>query len=391
MTPSTGIRTRARVDLPELDAIALSYAQRVGGLPADSADRAASRERLVWAALPFATRLARRYRGRGEPMEDLEQVARLGLLKAVDRYDPERGTFTGFAAITIVGELRRHFRDRTWSVHVPRRMQELSLEVSRVSAEMTSELCRSPSVAELAARLSTGTEEILAARETAAAYASLSLNAPTRDDGSAKLTDQLGEADAGLDSVEERLTVSALLCRLPPRERRILAMRFYGNSTQMDIAAELGISQMHVSRLLSRALTWLRDAMLSESPRHWQAGSAIPDGHHLAVRSRVAGGTALVEIAGEVDRDTAGRLRDALLSAVRQPVREVAVGLTGVPFIDAAGVAALLVGLEAARGAGVRLRLSGTQPYVRRALRVARLQSLLDGQSWPGGAAREPA
>jgi RNA polymerase sigma-B factor len=202
------------------------------------------------------------------------------------------------------------------------------------------------------------------------------------------LTARLGEADAGLDSAEDRLTVGMLLCRLPVRERQILAMRFYAGSTQTDIAAELGISQMHVSRLLSRALTWLREAMLSDSPQHWRAGPVMPDSHHLTLHSRMAGGRGVVDVAGEVDRDTASSLRDALLAAVRQPVREVAVSLARVPFIDAAGIAALLVGLEAARGAGVRLRVSGSQPYVRRVLRAAGLQQLLDDQPWSSGGPR---
>jgi RNA polymerase sigma-B factor len=135
---------------------------------------------------------------------------------------------------------------------------------------------------------------------------------------------------------------------------------------------------MHVSRLLSRALTWLRQAMLSDTPQPWQAGPGAQDGPQLTVRSRLAGATALVEVSGEVDRDTAGRLRDALLDAVRRPVREVELSLSGVPFVDAAGIAALLVGFEAGRGAGVRLRIVGVQPVVRRALRVANLRFLLD-------------
>jgi RNA polymerase sigma-B factor len=378
MGPSTGPGPPARIDLPALDAVAISYAQRTAGLADDSPERRAARDRLVRAAWAFAARLARRYSGRGEPLEDLEQVARLGLLKSIDRYDPQRGAFTGFASMTITGELRRHFRDRTWGVHVPRRWQELSIEVTRLDAELTTELRRSPSVVELADRLNRRPEEIRAARETAAAYTSLSLNAPRADDSGAELGDEIGGADVELDSVEDRLTVGALLRRLPVRERQILAMRFHGNRTQSEIAAELGISQMHVSRLLSRALTWLRQAMLSDTPQPWQAGPGAQDGPQLTVRSRLAGATALVEVSGEVDRDTAGRLRDALLDAVRRPVREVELSLSGVPFVDAAGIVALLVGFEAGRGAGVRLRIVGVQPVVRRALRVANLRFLLD-------------
>ncbi|MEV0391581.1 SigB/SigF/SigG family RNA polymerase sigma factor [Polymorphospora rubra] len=361
-----------------LDELAESYAARLAVLAPDDAERGRLRDRLVHAALPLAARLARRYQGRGEPVEDLEQVARLGLLKAVDRYDPRRGAFTGFAAITMAGELRRHFRDRTWGVHVPRRMQERSMEVSRVTAELTTELHRAPTTAELADRMGTGTADIRTAQETSAAYSAMSLNAPTHADSTGELVDQLGDPDGNLDSVDDRLTVSALLCRLPARERRILALRFYGNHTQAEIAAELGISQMHVSRLLSRALVWLREAMLSDAPLRWQAGVVPTDARDLSVRVRLVGAVAVVAVAGEVDRDNAGLLRDRLLEAVRRPVQEVAVDLGGVPFIDAAGISAILVGFEAGRGAGVRLRITAPRPQVLRILQVAGLQPLLD-------------
>ena len=249
--------------LEDLDAAALAYAARIDGLPPER--RGEARDDLVRFALPFAGRLARRYRGRGEPLEDLEQVARLGLVNAVDRYDPERGSFTAYAAITIVGEIKRHFRDRTWGVHVPRRLRDLILEVGQATSALTSELSRAPTVAELSARLETPQEEILAALESAAGYSPASLNAPVGGESSAEFGDLVGESDNALESVDDRVTVSGLLHRLPWRERRILAMRFYGNQTQAEIAARFGISQMHVSRLLSRALTWLRQAMLADA------------------------------------------------------------------------------------------------------------------------------
>lgn len=366
-----------RLDESELDVLAVDYAEQVAGLPAGAAERRTPRANLVGAALPLATRLARRYRGRGEPMDDLEQVARVGLIKAIDRYDPRQGQFTGFAAITILGELRRHFRDRTWDVRVPRRMQELSRRLGRADGELTAELRRSPTVAELAAHLEINPGEVLAAQESSAAYAAVSLHVRAAGATGAGLVDRLAEVDPGLDRVEDRITIAELLYRLPARERRILALRFYGNRTQAEIAAELGMSQMHVSRLLSRALTWLREAMLSEAPLHWGAGPVLPDGHRVTLLTRIAGRRAVVEVTGEVDRDTAGRLRDGLLNAVRLPVREVLADLSGVPFVDAAGIAAVLVALEAARGADVRLRVGGAQPYVRRALRVAGLQTVL--------------
>jgi RNA polymerase sigma-B factor len=377
MTLISGRAIYQRFDESELDALAVRYVEQVAGLPAGAAERRARRANFVCAAVPLATRLAHRYRGRGEPIEDLEQVARIGLIKAIDRYDPKQGRFSAFAAITILGELRRHFRDRTWDVRVPRRMQELSRAVGRADMELTAELRRSPTVAELADHLSINQGEVLAAQESSAAYAAVSLHALPGGTG-VGLADRLAEVDPGLDRVEDRVTVSGLLYRLPARERRILALRFYGNRTQAEIAAELGMSQMHVSRLLSRALTWLREAMLSEAPQHWRAGPILPDGHRVTLFTRIAGGRAIVEVTGEVDRDTAGRLRDGLLHAVRLPVREVLAELSGVPFVDAAGIAAVLVALEAARGAEVRLRIGGTQPYVRRALRVAGLGAVLE-------------
>ncbi|MFC7549481.1 SigB/SigF/SigG family RNA polymerase sigma factor [Plantactinospora sp. GCM10030261] len=370
--------TSNRIDPAALDAMASAYAERAGSPDTRGAGHRDGRNDLVRAALPFATRIARRYANRGEPLDDLEQVARLGLVKAVDRFDPDRGPFTGYAAVTITGELRRHFRDRTWSVHVPRRMQELSREVVRLDADLTTELHRRPTVVELATRLNRSTDDIHTARETAAAYASLSLNAPRHDDPGTELADDLGAVDPHMDMVEDRVTVTALLCRLPARERQILALRFYGNRTQQEIADELGISQMHVSRLLTRALAWLRQCMLSDRPQSWHPGSAALDS--LVLRHQRVGDVLRIEVVGEIDRDTAGRLRDALLHASRQPVRQVELRLRGVPFIDAAGISALLVGFEAARGAHIRLRLTAVQPHVVRTLRMARLSFLLNAQ-----------
>lgn len=373
MPPSTVVP--ALTDPAELDGIAEQYAgQWVAG--AAGTDRA--RDRLIHAALPLAARAARRYQGRGEPLDDLEQVARLGLIKAVDRYDPQRGAFSGFAAITMMGELRRHFRDRTWGVHVPRRMQEHSMEVSRVTGELTTELHRPPTTGELADRLNTDPADIHTARQVSAAYSAVSLDAPSHTDSTLELVERLGDPDSNLDSVENRLTVHALLRRLPARERRLLALRFYGNRTQAEIATELGISQMHVSRLLTRALAWLREAMLSDTPLRWQAGVVPTDARDLSVRTRVVGSVAVVAVAGEVDRDNAGLLRNRLLDAVRQSVTELAVDLGGVPFIDAAGISAILVAFEAGRGAGVRLRITATRPQVLRTLRVAGLQPLVE-------------
>ncbi|SCF23468.1 SigB/SigF/SigG family RNA polymerase sigma factor [Micromonospora mirobrigensis] len=367
--------------LEDLDAAALAYAARIEGLPPER--RQEARDDLVRFALPFAGRLARRYRGRGEPLEDLEQVARLGLVNAVDRYDPERGSFTAYAAITIVGEIKRHFRDRTWGVHVPRRLRDLILEVGQATAALTSELSRAPSVAELSARLETPQEEILAALESAAGYSPASLNAPVGGESSAEFGDLVGESDNALESVDDRVTVSGLLHRLPWRERRILAMRFYGNQTQAEIAARFGISQMHVSRLLSRALTWLRQAMLADAPPPWQTGAAESGAAKSgAAKSKISvkqnGDRVVVEVGGEIDRDGADQLRRAMLEAVTGQPSEVVVDLVGAGGFDAGGIAALMAGRDAAARTGVPLRLTRVQPAVRRSLTAAGLAATAD-------------
>ncbi|MFB9236456.1 SigB/SigF/SigG family RNA polymerase sigma factor [Plantactinospora siamensis] len=361
--------------LEDLDAAALAYAARIQGLPA--ARRQEARDDLVRFALPFAGRLARRYRGRGEPLEDLEQVARLGLVNAVDRYDPERGSFTAYAAITIVGEIKRHFRDRTWGVHVPRRLRDLILEVGQATATLTSELSRAPTVAELSERLETPQEEILAALESAAGYSPASLNAPVGGESSAEFGDLVGESDSVLESVDDRVTVSGLLGRLPWRERRILAMRFYGNQTQAEIAARFGISQMHVSRLLSRALTWLRQSMLNDAPAPWQSGTAEPEPPRPRMVVRRAGDRVLVEVAGDLATEAAERLRRVLGEAIGtgHPA-EVVVDLAGVTALHPGAAAALVSSRDAALRAGIPVRLARATPAVRGVLATAGLAAV---------------
>lgn len=260
----------ARGDLIDLDGAAQEYARRRAALP-DGTARRRARDAMVSIGLPLAARLARRYRNRGEPLEDLEQVARLGLVKAVDRYDPGRGSFTAFAIITITGELRRYFRDHSWGMHVPRRLQELSLDVTQAVAALTARLARTPSDAEIARYLGVSESLVRTGQELALAYTLTSLNRPAGEDGQTELGELLGDLDRELSLIEDRLTLADLLGRLPARERRILAMRFYGNHTQDEIAAQFGISQMHVSRLLTKALAWLRHAMLSDLPVAWPA------------------------------------------------------------------------------------------------------------------------
>jgi RNA polymerase sigma-B factor len=363
--------------LEDLDVAALAYAERFPLI--SPADQVELRDELIRHCLPFAGRMARRYRGRGEPFDDLEQVARLGLMKAVDRYDPERGSFTAYAVITVSGEIKRHFRDRTWGVHVPRRIQDLSLEVGHASTVLTGKLSRTPTVPELAERLRVTEAAVLEALGSSAGYSPASLNAPAGGaDGASEFGDLLGGADADLESVDDKLTVAGLLLRLPMRERRMLAMRFYGNRTQAEIAADLGISQMHVSRLLSRALAWLREAMLSDTPPHWDGGRAHRE-HGMWLSVRHTEGVLTVRVRGEVDRDTAERLRVGLGRAIGAAGTDrVVVDLAAVPLVDAAGVAVLVDAASTAAVAGVSLRLSGAQPYVTRTLAVSGLGGLLD-------------
>jgi len=231
-------------------------------LPPGSPERDRVRELLVEQHLPLVRYFARRYVGRGEPLDDLLQAGSLGLVKAVDRFDPGRGLeFSTYAAPTILGEIRRHFRDRTWAVHVHRGLQELTAEITRHVADLTQQLNRAPSVGELAARSGRSEEEVLGALDCAAAYSAESLEAPHGEDRT--LGDSLGGEDQALVDVELHESLGPALATLPERERRILQLRFYGNLTQSQIAAQLGISQMHVSRLLARTLVKLREQLLA--------------------------------------------------------------------------------------------------------------------------------
>ena len=223
----------------------------------------AIRDELVTAHLRLAIHLARRFNNRGVPLDDLIQVASLGLLKAVERFDSERGLeFSTFATPTIVGELKRHFRDKGWSVRVPRRVQELHVRLNVLVGELTHQHGRSPTIAELAVATRTSEEEVLEAMDAAQAYRSASLDAPGRDgDASGPAIPQLGRADESLFQVENKLLVEELLAPLPPREQLMVRLRFYQEMTQSEIAERLDISQMHVSRLLGRCLEQFRQSL----------------------------------------------------------------------------------------------------------------------------------
>ena len=238
----------------------------LAGMPPDDRRRGRLRDELVEQHLPLVEYLARRFRNRGEPLDDLVQVATIGLIKSVDRFDLERGVeFSTYATPTIVGEIKRHFRDKGWAIRVPRRLQELKLSLTKATSELSQKNGRSPTVAELARHLGLTDEEILEGLESANAYSAVSLDAPDGgDDDSPSVSDSLGITDDALEGVEYRESLKPLLERLPAREKKILMLRFFGGMTQSQIAAELGISQMHVSRLLARTLAQLREGLLAE-------------------------------------------------------------------------------------------------------------------------------
>src|SRR4051794_29859610 len=223
----------------------------------------AARERLIELHMPLARSLAVQYRHAREPLDDLCQVANLGLVKAVDRYDPDRGiAFTSYAVPTILGELKRHFRDRTWTIHVSRGVQESIARVEKATESLRQELGRYPSAAEVAGVCSMSVEEVTEARlaEGASRLASLDAPLPREDPGEGGLADQLGREDAGLDRVEAALWIEQLAGDLTPRQREVLRLRFVEDLVQREIAERVGLSQMHVSRILRDTLAQLADA-----------------------------------------------------------------------------------------------------------------------------------
>lgn len=234
---------------------------RMASLAPGDPERARLRDDLTRRHLPLAEHLAGRFVGRGEPQDDLVQVATIGLLKALDRFDPSRGVpFGAYAVPTMVGEIKRHFRDRGWALRVPRRVQEAGRQLGDAREALTQELGRAPTVAELAQRTGRDTDDVVEVLESANAYATLPLDtgSPTSPVAS------IGADDGALENVENREALRPLLASLPVRERRILALRFVRGMSQAQIATEVGISQMHVSRLLNRTLAQLREGLGDE-------------------------------------------------------------------------------------------------------------------------------
>jgi RNA polymerase sigma-B factor len=365
----------SRAPLEDLDLIAEEYAAAVRTSAA--AEAARRRDEMIRSALPFAGRLARRYRTAREPLADLEQVARLGLVKAVDRYDPERGSFTAYAVQTIVGELKRHFRDHTWAVHVPRRLRDLSMELRGAEADFAQQHRRPPTDDELAALCGLDRDDIQDARAGAAGNRPVSLARPIGDDAG-ELGDLIGSPDPAVETVTDSVTLDALTRRLPEREQRIITLRFSGNQSQSAIAETIGVSQMQVSRLITRALAWLREAMLTDTVPPWpgEDSDLPPRFHHTVV---VAPGQLRVAVIGEVDRDNAPHLRRILLGLVAHNARarSLQLDLRGVPLLDAAGVGVLLAVHEAARVRGVSVVVTGLRPVARRIAEVAGLSALI--------------
>ncbi len=224
----------------------------------------------VEAFMPLAKSLARRYHRGEEPLEDLEQVAALGLLKSIKGFDPDRGhAFASFAVPTIVGELRRHFRDKGWAIRVPRDLQELALAVQRKNDQLNTEMGRPPTPQQLAHSLGREVEEVLEAREALRAMRPASLDRPSAaaEDEDDMPMQRIGDVDPAFERAEEAVTIGRLVADLPERERKILALRYAGDMTQSEIGDELGISQMHVSRLLRRTIDDLHETVSAEARR----------------------------------------------------------------------------------------------------------------------------
>ncbi|MBT8202348.1 MAG: SigB/SigF/SigG family RNA polymerase sigma factor [Acidimicrobiia bacterium] len=229
----------------------------MNNLPADSTE-------VVERHGDLARALARRFRGRGEPIEDLEQVAMIGLLQAWDRFDPDHGSrFESFASVTIVGELKRHLRDKAWTVRVPRGLQEASLRVGRATGELSQRLKRSPTISEVAAETGLTDEEVIEALQVGSAYTPASLDAPVGEDDGGVLHELIGDEDEMLEMAGRWSDAAEQLAALDGRSRKIIYLRFFQDQSQSDIAEQLGISQMHVSRLLRRSLDAIRSGVAS--------------------------------------------------------------------------------------------------------------------------------
>jgi RNA polymerase sigma-B factor len=239
-----------------------------------SAEFRRQRDAIIERCLPIANHIAHRYRGRGEPLDDLIQVARLGLINAVKRYDVDNGAdFVSFAVPTVMGEVRRHFRDFGWAVKVPRRCKELQSQLAKARDELSHRLDRAPNASEIAEHLGIDRELVVATTIASSNYSTMSTDAPAgSNDEHRSVADTLGDVDPGMDKVLDVETVRPLIAALPERQRTILTLRFFEDMTQSQIAEQLGISQMHVSRLLAKSLVSLRRQVREPKPELAAAG-----------------------------------------------------------------------------------------------------------------------
>jgi RNA polymerase sigma-B factor len=236
--------------------------EQLAALEAGTSEHEELRAALIERHLPLVTFMARKFADRGEPLDDLIQVGTIGLIKAIDRFEISKGfEFSTFATPTIVGEIKRHFRDKTWAVRVPRRLQELGASVTKATTELTQKLDRSPTPKEIAKHLGITVDDVAEALESNAAYSTVSLDVTSET--STSIGETFGALDEALEGVEYRESLKPLLSQLDDREKRILQMRFFDNLSQSQIATELGISQMHVSRILNKVLTHLREGLIS--------------------------------------------------------------------------------------------------------------------------------
>ena len=236
--------------------------EQLAALEAGTGEHEALRAALIERHLPLVTFMARKFADRGEPLDDLIQVGTIGLIKAIDRFEISKGfEFSTFATPTIVGEIKRHFRDKTWAVRVPRRLQEVGASVTKATTELTQKLDRSPTPKEIAKHLGITVDDVAEALESNAAYSTVSLDVTSET--STSIGETFGALDEALEGVEYRESLKPLLAQLDDREKRILQMRFFDNLSQSQIATELGISQMHVSRILNKVLTHLREGLIS--------------------------------------------------------------------------------------------------------------------------------
>ncbi|BBY60685.1 RNA polymerase sigma factor SigF [Mycolicibacterium sarraceniae] len=262
----------------------LDLFRHLATLDADTVAFQRQRDAIVARCLPLADHIARRFANRGEPLEDLVQVARVGLMQAVKRFDVETGSdFLSFAVPTMMGEVRRYFRDHSWSLKVPRRLKDLTVQLNRGRSELSQTLGRAPTATELANHLGMDRQEIVDGLVAASAYGTQSTDVPVRaDDGQRPLSERLGSVDPNMENVLNVETVRPLLAALPERERTVLVLRFFENMTQSQIAEQIGVSQMHVSRILSKAIAGIRKRMedaeaasptLPISPRRAQMAS----------------------------------------------------------------------------------------------------------------------